>query len=198
MTRKGTKFQYEHYTRSEIESLLRVAEGSSPSATRNRAIIVLLWQSGLRMNEALDLQPIDVDISESKIPKIFVRHGKGDKPRHVSAGEELVTPLRAWNAVRAELEIPPKSPLFCTLSGKKLSDRYFRAVLVRLAKRAGWEKRAHPHGFRHTFAVSLAKNNVPLPIIQRQLGHSSIVTTQRYLQSLTSVDTDDAMSRVRW
>ncbi len=77
-----------------------------------------------------------------------------------------------------------KAPVFCTLDGKSIKDAYVRALLPRLAKRAGITKRVHPHGLRHTGAAELRAEGVDIGIISKQLGHRSISTTARYLDHI--------------
>ena len=76
--------------------------------------------------------------------------------------------------------------LFCTLDGTPVSDDYVRMLLRRLAAKAGIEKRVHPHGFRHSFAVELEAEGVPVTVISKLLGHSSIAVTSRYLDHLSN------------
>jgi len=73
-----------------------------------------------------------------------------------------------------------------------------KKTLARLAEKAGWTKRVHPHGFRHTFAVNLARNGMPVPFIQRQLGHESLATTGIYLAEISTDDIGQAMQKVEW
>lgn len=190
---KGRTFERESYSAEDIERLLALVESGSPTSVRNHALIVVLWQSGLRISEALDLRPADVDAARRDI---FVRHGKGDKARHVAVSQEVISEVLKWSGVRASLEPPAEAPLFCTLRGGRLHATYVRDMLHRLAVRAGWEKRIHPHGFRHTYAVSLARAGVSPAFIQRQLGHSSIRTTEIYLSSIGADDIAQAIAEV--
>jgi integrase/recombinase XerD len=84
--------------------------------------------------------------------------------------------------------------LFCTRTGAPLDTSYVRAMLPRLAKKAGVQRRVHAHIFRHTFAVELAREGVPMPLIQRLLGHASLATTSVYLSSLAP---EEALNIVR-
>lgn len=190
---KGRTYEREVYTPEEVDALLSFTASRSPSAVRNHALIVTLWQSGLRIDEALELRPNDVDLRRRDI---FVRHGKGDKQRHVALMGETIDEIEKWLAVRDRLELPPRAPLFCTLKGTKLYSQYVRATMQRLAKRAKWTKRAHPHGFRHTYAVGMIRAGVSPAYIQRQLGHSSLATTTIYLSSISSDDIAEAIQGV--
>jgi site-specific recombinase XerD len=190
---RGKSYEKEVYTREEMKALLDRTSSNSPSAVRNKALLTTMWQSGLRVTEALTLLPSDFDLVA---PEIFVRHGKGDKPRRVEPGPAAVQSTERWLEVRAGLGLPRDVPLFCTLRGTKLSDKYVRQTMHRLARRAGWSKRAHPHGLRHTYAVELTKKHVPLPMISSQLGHTSLTVTQIYLSGITSADVHEAMKGV--
>jgi integrase len=79
-----------------------------------------------------------------------------------------------------------------------IKTSYVRALFPRLARKAGIEKRVHAHGLRHSFAAELAKENVPINLIQRQLGHASVATTDRYLNSIAPQQVIDAMRMRRW
>ena len=154
----------------------------APTGIRNRALIMLLYRSGLRISEALALRPASIDL---KHHSARVLHGKGDKATvrgfHPSADDALAR----WLDKRAELGLRG-GPLFCTLAGTKLSDGYVRDMLKRLAAKAGIDKRVHPHGLRHTYADELEKAGLPVSTISKLLGHSSIAVTSRYLDHLTN------------
>jgi integrase/recombinase XerC len=197
---KGRTFEKEVYTAAEIADLMAVTSSPAPTAVRNRALIATLWQTGIRMNEALMLQPHDFDPITGEV---FVRFGKGGpqggpKNRRVRAGPLAVAEIQRWMAVRSGLDLPAGSPLFCTLHGTKMYSNSFRGALIRLAKKAGWTKRVHPHGFRHTFAVNLARANVSPALIQRQLGHKSLATTTIYMAGISTEDIAEAMEKVDW
>jgi integrase len=100
------------------------------------------------------------------------------------------------------LGLGKRHPLFCTYSsnnfGQPISDRYVRAGLVRLAVKAGLDKRVHPHGLRHTLAVDLDNQRVPLRMIADQFGHASTATTDEYLRRLNPTQLVDVMAARRW
>jgi site-specific recombinase XerD len=103
-----------------------------------------------------------------------------------------------WMDVRARLG-HRGGPLFCTLAGGPLSDSYVRTMLRRIGARAGIEKRVHPHGLRHTHAVDMAYEGVPMPTIQQQLGHDRLSTTDTYLRGIAGADLAEmARSRPPW
>lgn len=186
-------------TDAEVERLMAQASRRVPSGIRNRALIAALYYGGLRVGEAIALLPKDLDLERREIN---VRRGKGAKQRLAVLSEPGVAPIELWLAERTKLGIPPKAPLFCTISaggnalakkgtiepGGALSQPYIWTMLRRLALKAGIEKRVHPHGLRHSHAVRLSRRGVPTPDIQGQLGHSNVATTSLYLDSVSPED----------
>jgi site-specific recombinase XerD len=164
----------------------------APTGIRNRALITLLYRSGLRISEALALKPANVDLAGCTAR---VLHGKGDvatvRGFHPTAADSLAR----WLDVRKTLGLK-NGPLFCTLDGGPLSDRYVRDLLKRLAARAGIDKRVHPHGMRHTYADELRRSGVDVVTISKLLGHSSIAVTSRYLDHLSNAGAIDALKAV--
>jgi site-specific recombinase XerD len=98
-----------------------------------------------------------------------------------------------WMEKRRSLGLTGRQRLFCTLQGRPLHPSYARTALHRLGERAGIEKRCHPHGLRHTMSFELMMEGVPVPVIQKQLGHASLATTERYLDHLAPRDLVDVM-----
>ena len=190
---RGVKYQQEAYTREEMRAFLAKTSSDAPSAIRNKALFATLWQSGLRISEALDLRPVDFDLAA---PDIFVRSGKGGKARHVRPGPVAVQTTERWLEVRSEMGIGRDAPLYCTFRGTRMTGSYVRQNMNRIAHAAGWERRPHPHGLRHSFTVELVKAGVPVPMIQKQLGHTSLATTSTYLAGITSADVQEAMKGV--
>ena len=129
---------------------------------------------------------------------ITVLHGKGDRRRTVGFDPGAMAIVQRWADRRKELGVSTRAPLFCTLKGKSLKPSYVRTLLPRLADKVGIEKRVHPHGLRHTMAFELMMEGVPVPVIQRQLGHASPATTDRYLSHLAPKDVVEAMQRREW
>jgi site-specific recombinase XerD len=140
---------------------------------------VVLWRGGLRVSEALALQAKDFDPDAGTIR---VLHGKGDEARTVALDPQAFALVERWLRLRTMLGLSRAGRVFCTLKGRPLDPSYLRQLLPRLARRAGIDKRVHPHGLRHTHAAELAREGVPVNVIQLQLGHRSIGTTTRYLQ----------------
>jgi integrase len=135
---------------------------------RVRGMIVVLWRAGLRVQEALALAEHDLDARRGSI---LVRHGKGGRRREVGMDNWGWEQLRPWLAARVEL---PAGPLFCIIDGptrgRPWSGAAVRTEFRRLAARARVRRRFAPHQLRHAHALELAREGVPLNIIQRQLN----------------------------
>lgn len=187
---KGKRYPAEVLTESEVESLIKACSNRAPTGIRNRALVAVLWRCGLRITEALDLYPKDVDLSAGTIR---VLRGKGNKARTVGIGETASAHLSRWLDGRSKLGINGRNRVFCTLDGEPIKAPYVRALLPRLARKAGIEKRVHAHGLRHTHAATLAASNIPLNVIQAQLGHSNVATTSRYLAHVAPQQVIDAV-----
>lgn len=192
---KGRRLPPEVLTEAEVSALLRACSNRAPTGVRNRALIVLMYRGGLRVGEALALRPKDLDRAAGTIR---VLHGKGDKARTVGLDPQAFAVLERWLDRRAARGINGHAPIFCTLHGASVSSSYVRVLLPRLAKKAGIVKRVHPHGLRHTHAAELAREGVPARLIQEQLGHGSLQTTDAYLRKIAPTDLIDAMQKRTW
>ncbi|MCP3963608.1 MAG: tyrosine-type recombinase/integrase [bacterium] len=175
-------------TPDDVQALIATASNRAPSGIRNRALIAVLYFSGIRLAEALALLPRDIDL---KTGEINVRYGKGGRQRVVGINAHAQAHVSRWMDARVRLGINGRQPVFCTFSKangeprvKTLSPRYVQLMLHRLAGRTPLQKRIHPHGLRHSHAVHLLRRGVPLPHIQRQLGHRNLATTDEYLRGL--------------
>ncbi len=182
---KGRSFPAEVLTPDEVTALIKTCSNRAPTGIRNRALITSLYRGGLRLGEALALAPKDVDLDRGTVT---VLHGKGDRRRTVGIDPNAVAILSRWTDRRKMLQPKRGAPLFCTLNGRPLHPSYVRTLLPRLAAKAGIDKRVHPHGLRHTMAFELMMEGVPVPIIQKQLGHANLATTQRYLDHIAPAD----------
>lgn len=181
---RGQVYGQDYLRPGEIKALLDTCPKTNPIGRRTYALMVLLWRSGVRIHEALLLQPHDLDFDSQRVT---IRRGKGGKPRRAQMdawGFEQIRPYLHWRMGRY-----PAGPLFCVQEGPNKGVRAVGAPSVRLtlheiAGRAGVTRRVHPHIFRHTLAVELMKDGMPLSYIQRALGHSNPATTATYLQGL--------------
>lgn len=194
----GRRYPAEVLTPAEVNRLLAGAKGG-PAGLRNQALVVLLWRAGLRIAEALALYPKDVDLDAGTI---VVLHGKGDKRRLVGVDPRAIAFLGRWLEARSALGIDDYAAVFCkTVAGHRggpMRSAYVRDALKRMARNAGIHKRVHPHGLRHTHAFELANERIPLHLIQTQLGHNSLATTERYVSHLAPVETVHAIRARAW
>lgn len=191
---KGKTYPPEVLTQGEVRVLL-AACGRSASGLRNRALLVVLWRAGLRVGEALALRPSDLD------PEAGTLRVPGGKTGHrvVGLDPEAQAVVERWIERRAALGLNGRQALFSTLRGGSLASTYVRAMLRRLAVRAGLERRVHPHALRHTMAAELLREGASVRHIQLQLGHSSLNTTAIYLQSVHPAELADlARGRPSW
>ena len=151
---------------------------------RLNGLIVVLWRAGLRINEALSLTESDLD---QRRGSIRVRDGKNDRRREVGMDAWAWSALQPWLTARAKL---PVGPLFCVIVGPTRGHAWSasgaRLQLHQIALEAGVRRRLAPHQLRHAHAVELLHEGIPLPLIQRQLGHSHLSTTGTYLQGISS------------
>jgi site-specific recombinase XerD len=150
---------------SEIDELLERADGETPLALRNRALLELLYSAGLRSAEAVGLDLADVDFEREAIHV----HGKGGKERVVPLGEEAALHLaRYLRDARPKLARGAVDAVFLSARGRRLDT----SIVRRLVR--------HPHRLRHAFATHLLEGGADLRTIQELLGHSSLSTTQIY------------------
>jgi site-specific recombinase XerD len=179
---KDRTFPAEVLTTDEIAGVIGRCSPRAPTGIRNRAMLMLLYRSGLRVSELLALKPSDVNVTACTVR---VLHGKGNKATTRGFHPSATDSLARWIDTRRALGIR-SGPLFCTLSGGPVHAQYVRLLLHRLAASAGLDKRVHPHALRHTFAWELEQSGIPVSVISDLLGHSSIAVTARYLKHLTN------------
>ncbi|MGI9324193.1 MAG: tyrosine recombinase XerC [Pseudomonadales bacterium] len=146
---------------------------ATPIEKRDRAMIELLYGSGLRLSELVSADVADADL-ETGIIRVL---GKGRKVREVPLGRLCIEALQAYLQTRAELR--PEEPLF-TARGKRISPRSVQSRLKKLSQLAFGSAELHPHMLRHSFASHLLESSGDLRAIQEMLGHSDIATTQIY------------------
>jgi site-specific recombinase XerD len=188
---KGMRYPADPPTVDEIVAVMRRVRDDR-HGWRVRAMIVVLWRAGLRVQEALALAEHDLDHRRGSL---LVRNGKGGRRREVGMDEWGWKQLRPWLSARAQL---PVGPLFCIIDGptrgRPWSGAAVRGEFRRLAAEAGVRRRFAPHQLRHAHAIELAREGVPLNIIQRQLGHANLGTTSIYLQG---IDPEEIITAVR-
>lgn len=192
---KGHRYPPEILTADEVRALIKACSPRAVTGIRNRALLVLLYRGGLRVSEALRLYPKDLDRDAGTVTVLV---GKGGKRRTVGLDPGAFAIVERWLQLRAQHEINGRAPLLCTLQGTPLATAYVRALMPRLAARAGIEKRVHAHGLRHTHAAELALEGKPMNLIQAQLGHTSLATTSRYLAHIAPAELVKAMQGRTW
>lgn len=163
----------------EIETMLAAIDHSTPEGTRNRAIMEVLYSSGLRVSELTDLQLTNCHFDIGFLRII----GKGDKMRLVPIGKEAIKYTQIYlDHVRGEIA-PQKGSediLFLNRRGGQLSRVMIFLMIKDTAEKAGIHKNVSPHTFRHSFATHLIEGGASLRAVQEMLGHESITTTEIY------------------
>ena len=187
---KGLDYPPDPPRAEEIILVMRQA-GLDRHGLRIRALVAVLWRGGLRVSEALALNETDID---QRRGSLLIGHGKGDKRREAGMDQFGFEQLTAWLGHRVSL---PPGPLCCVIDGSTRGRRWAataaRAELRQLAVEAGVRRRFAPHQLRHAHAVELAREGVPVNIIQRQLGHTDLGTTSTYLQGIDPSEIIDAV-----
>jgi site-specific recombinase XerD len=187
---KGMSYPADPPRVEEIIAVMRQA-GEDRHGLRMRAVIAVLWRSGLRISEALALSETDVD---QRRGSLLIRHGKNDKRRESGMDDWGFDHLDRWLEHRVQL---PVGPLFCIIDGPTRGRAWpataVRGELRKLAAQGGVRRRFAPHQLRHAHAVELAREGVPVNIIQRQLGHTDLGTTSTYLQGIDPSEIVDAV-----
>ena len=165
-------------TEAEVEDLLAAPDTSTAIGQRDRAMLEVLYATGLRVSELVSLQMGQVNLRQGVVRVI----GKGNKERLVPLGEEAVDWLEKFiRQGRAELlQGPPVATLFPSRRGRMMTRQNFWHALRRYAVRAGITRALSPHVIRHAFATHLLNHGADLRVVQMLLGHSDISTTQIY------------------
>lgn len=181
----------------DVRRLLAAADDGTMAGRRNYALLVVTWRTGLRCAEVLALRSSDVDLAGGTLR---VLHGKGNRARTIGIDSGTAEVVAKWQVERESLGLNG-GVLFCTVSGqagRPLDPRYVRALMSRLGRKAGIDHRVHLHGLRHSCAVDLRREGWPVPLISRQLGHSSIATTQVYLDHMLPLEAVELAQRREW
>lgn len=163
----------------EIEAMLAVIDLSTPGGTRDRAMLEVLYSSGLRVSELLDLR-----LTNCYFDAGFIRIlGKGSKVRLVPIGQDAMHYTRIYiDHVRSQLNVQKGAEdlVFLNLRGSGLSRISVFTTIKRIADEAGIQKNISPHTLRHSFATHLIEGGADLRAVQQMLGHESITTTEIY------------------
>jgi integrase/recombinase XerD len=163
----------------EIEDLLNAIDLSTPAGGRNRAILEILYSSGLRVSELVELKRANVYVDAGFLRVV----GKGNKERLVPIGRAALKFLKIYmEEIRVHVPVQKgfESYVFLNQRGKKLTRVTVFTVIKELAQRIGLKKNISPHTFRHSFATHLLEGGADLRAVQEMLGHESITTTEIY------------------
>ena len=150
--------------------------GDGAIVDRDRAMLELLYSSGLRLAELTDLNLGDVDMYDATVRVT----GKGNKDRIVPVGRHALKALRQWGITRDDLADADEKAMFVSNRGTRISSRSVQARVKHWAKRQGIDANVYPHLFRHSFATHMLESSHDLRGVQELLGHANISTTQVY------------------
>ena len=162
----------------EVESLLSAPSVSDPLGHRDRAMLEVLYATGLRVSELVSLKVTQVNVQQGVIRVL----GKGNRERLIPLGEEAVRWLQAFMAgPRGEILLDRNTDsLFPTRRGDRMTRQAFWHIIKRYARKAGVDRELSPHTLRHAFATHLLNHGADLRVVQMLLGHSDLSTTQIY------------------
>lgn len=190
----GQRYPADPPTIAEIVAVMKACPDTLPGH-RLRGLIVVLWRSGLRISEALDLRESDLD---DRARSILVRSGKGGKRRLIGMDDWGWQELRPWLELRRELPVGTVFPIVTgPTTGRAWSCSGARTALRAAVLDSGVRRRMNPHGLRHAHAVELAREGVRIELIQRQLGHSNLGVTSIYLQGIGGGEVIEAIGARR-
>ncbi len=164
-------------TQEQIDTIIAAADGETPQALRDRAILELLYASGVRVSEIVGIDVASIDEDDRTVRVL----GKGARERMVLMGRPAARAVaRYLQEGRPGLAKQPQTALFLNRQGGRLSPRAVQLMVRKCALAAGIERSVHPHLFRHTFATHLLEGGAELRVVQTLLGHASVNTTQIY------------------
>ncbi len=160
---------------TEIEMLLASPDTSTETGLRDRAILELMYASGLRVSETVNLRLSNIDIDQG----ILTTTGKGSKTRRVPVGSSAVEWLKSYLALRRKRENIEIDNIFINSNGAPLNRQVIHRMIAEYAEKCGLEG-VSPHTLRHSFATHLVQNSADIRSVQQMLGHADISTTQIY------------------
>ncbi len=162
----------------EVEALLAAPETRDPLGHRDRAMLELLYATGLRVSELINLRQSDVNLNQG----VLRIQGKGDRERLIPIGEEAQRWLREFmGGPRVEILLERQTDfMFPTRRGDRMTRQAFWHIIKRYAKKAEIGGKLSPHTLRHAFATHLLNHGADLRVVQMLLGHSDLSTTQIY------------------
>jgi len=165
-------------TEEEVDSLLSAPNVAEPLGHRDRAMLEVLYATGVRVSELINLKLNQINLNQGVLRII----GKGDRERLIPLGDEAQDWIREFiDGARGEILLERQTEyLFPTRRGDRMTRQAFWHIIKRYAKKAGVKKKLSPHTVRHAFATHLLNNGADLRVVQLLLGHSDVSTTQIY------------------
>jgi len=165
-------------TEEEVEALLAAPTVSDPLGHRDRTMLEVLYATGLRVSELVNLKLSQVNLNQGVLRIV----GKGDRERLIPLGEEAVQWVQQFlQGPRVEILLERQTDyLFPTRRGDRMTRQAFWHIIKRYARKAGVDKELSPHTLRHAFATHLLNHGADLRVVQMLLGHSDLSTTQIY------------------
>jgi len=160
---------------AEVELLFSQPDVSTETGLRDRAILELMYSSGLRVSEAVNIQTRDIDLDGG----VLTCTGKGSKTRKVPVGASAVEWVKSYLSLRRKQESIAVENLFVTPAGRPVNRQMIHAFIKGYAQKCGLED-VSPHTLRHSFATHLIQNRADIRSVQQMLGHADISTTQIY------------------
>lgn len=160
-----------------IDRLLSIDDNSSALEIRDAAIFELIYSSGLRLAELVNINLDDIDLAQQQL----VVTGKGNKTRYLPIGSKAVAAIRRWLKLRQDFRRDvQQQALFLSKQGKRISPRSVQSRLNQLIQRQALDQHLSPHTLRHSFATHMLESSADLRAVQELLGHVNIATTQVY------------------
>ena len=180
----------------EAHKLLSIPNKRYPTGLRNKAVLTLMLNMGLRVSEVVNLKPSDINLTNNKLRVV---NGKGGVDRDLTIPENTSYILMEWKKIKPKNSqyyfstIKERSDgKFASKKGKKISVRYIQEMVGRIAKKAGIGKNIKPHTLRHTFGTFFYRQTKDIETLRKILGHADISTTQIYV-TLANIDVENGM-----
>jgi len=170
-------------TDQQLSALYFGINERTATGKRDRALLQVMADAGLRISEALRLRPQDLRQENGRVVALDIHAGKGDKDRAAYCTSQLSDKILRWLDKRQALGVNGKAPVFCRIKGQlgaPLGARSVQDRIKALAEAAAIEFPVHPHTLRHTCATRLLRAGGNLRVVQEALGHANIATTQMY------------------